>query len=145
MNAWYKEPWPWIVMTPPAVAVVAGLATVWIAVRSDDGLVAEDYYKQGLSINRVIAREQHARDLGISAQLEIGDGRVRVRLAGAAPEALFLRLAHRTRAGFDQRLRLARTAGGDYEAGLPPLPRGGWRVSIEDPRGEWRIDQETGP
>jgi uncharacterized protein len=144
VNAWYREPWPWIVMAPPAVAVVAGLATVWIAVCSDDGLVAEDYYKQGLSINKVIAREQRARDLGITAQLEIGGGRIRVQLAGAAPEALFVRLAHRTRSGFDQRLRLARAASG-YEAALPALPRGGWRVSIEDPRGDWRIDQETKP
>jgi hypothetical protein len=143
-TAWYKEPWPWIVMAPPAVAVVAGLATVWIAVRSDDGLVAEDYYKRGLSINKVIAREQRARDLGISAQLDLAPGRIRVRLQGAAPEALFVRLAHRTRAGFDQRLRLARAAGA-YEAGLPPLPRGGWRVSIEDPSGDWRIDRETPP
>jgi len=39
---WYKEPWPWIVMAPPAAAVLAGIATIWIAVASADGLVAED-------------------------------------------------------------------------------------------------------
>ncbi|MDH4174833.1 MAG: FixH family protein [Betaproteobacteria bacterium] len=142
MTPWYREPWPWIVMAPPAAAVLAGLATIWIAVASSDGLVAEDYYKQGLAINQVIAREERARALGIAARIEIGDGRLRVRLEGASPPALFVHLAHRTRAGFDQRLRLAPVAG-VYEAEMAPLAPGGWRARIEDPRGEWRITQEA--
>ena len=52
---WYREPWPWILMAPPAAAVIAGAATVWIAVGSADGLVADDYYKRGLAINQVLA------------------------------------------------------------------------------------------
>lgn len=138
MNPWYKEPWPWILMAPPAAAVLAGIATLWIAVVGADGLVAEDYYRQGLGINKVIAREERARTLGIAAQIEMGEGRIRVRLDGAAPEALFAHLAHRTRAGYDQRLRLARVADA-YEAEVAPLAPGGWRVSIEDPQGSWRI------
>jgi hypothetical protein len=139
---WYKEPWPWIVMAPPAAAVLAGIATIWIAVASADGLVAEDYYKQGLGINKVIAREVRASELGISAALEVDGGRIRVRLEGAAPQALFVHLAHRTRAGFDQRLRLA-PVGGAYEAGMAPLAPGGWRAFIEDPQGAWRITKEA--
>ncbi|HJS38347.1 MAG TPA: FixH family protein [Burkholderiales bacterium] len=141
MTPWYRERWTWIVMAPPAAAVLAGLATWWIAASGADGLVAEDYYKQGLAINKVIAREERARALGIAARLDIADGRIRVRLEGAAPEALFVHLAHRTRAGFDQRLRLAR-AGEFYEAELAPLAPGGWRVLIEDPRSSWRIVRE---
>ena len=36
---WYREPWPWFLMSLPAVAVIAGITTVWLAVRSSDGLV----------------------------------------------------------------------------------------------------------
>jgi hypothetical protein len=129
-------------MAPPAAAVLAGIATVWIAAATSDGLVAEDYYSQGLALNKVIAREERARALGISAGLEVSDGRIRVRLRGAAPEALFVHLAHRTRAGFDQRLRLAR-AGDAYEAEMVPLAPGGWRAFIEDPQGRWRITREA--
>ena len=142
MSPWYKEPWTWIVMAPPAAAVLAGFATIWIAAAGADGLVAEDYYKQGLGINKLIAREERARALGIAAGLDLKDGHIRVRLENAAPEALFVQLAHRTRTGFDQRLRLARVAGA-YEAVLPPLAPGGWRASIEDPKGEWRIVREV--
>jgi hypothetical protein len=139
---WYREPWPWILMAGPAAVVVAGIITVWLAVSSADGLVAEDYYKQGLAINRVMAREEAARSLGRAAQLEPAPGRLRLRLAGAPsaqPPALFVQLAHATRAGHDMRLRLARAADGRYEGALPPLPPGRWRVSIEDPQASWRI------
>jgi uncharacterized protein len=122
---------------------VAGAVTTWIAFASADGLVAEDYYKQGMTINKVLAREERARALGISAEAAFPPEKVVVTLQGQAPEALFVHLAHATRAGHDQRLRLAPTAAGRYEAELAPLPAGRWRVVVEDPRGTWRIVKET--
>ena len=139
---WYREPWPWILIAPPAAAVIAGAATVWIAVASADGLVADDYYKRGLAINQVLALEENARRLGVRARAEVREGQLRVSLAGASPEAVFAQLAHATRAGFDQRLRLAPSAPGVYQAELPPLAAGRWRVVLEDPRREWRVVQE---
>ena len=139
---WYREPWPWILIAPPAAAVIAGAATVWIAVDSADGLVADDYYKRGLAINQVLALEENARRLGVHARAEVREGQLRVALSGAAPEAVFAQLAHATRAGHDQRLRLAPSAPGVYEAELPPLAAGRWRVVLEDPRREWRVVQE---
>jgi len=149
---WYREPWPWILMSGPAAVLVAGTATLWIAYSSQDGLVAEDYYKRGLAINRVLAREDAARRLGISAEVRMTPGRLGVVLRGESPEVIFVRLVHATRAGHDLRLRLTRgvvsaadtssAAGGAYEAVLPPLPAGHWHVSIEDALGRWRVAEE---
>ena len=138
---WYREPWPWILMAGPAAVIVAGAVTIWLAVSSSDGLVADDYYKRGLAINQELRRDQAALNLGISAGIEARGGVLRVRLTarGAAPEALFAELVHATRAGHDQRLRLPRVAPGIYETGLPELPAGRWRIVLEDPRGEWRL------
>lgn len=140
---WYREPWPWILMSGPAAVIVAGAATIWIAVASADGLVAEDYYKQGLAINKVLAREDAARQLGVSAEVRMEPGRMRVVLKGTAPEALFAQLAHATRSGHDLRVRLARTPEGAYEAELPPLPAGRWHIAVEDPQGAWRINRDS--
>jgi hypothetical protein len=140
---WYRHRWPWIIMAGPAAVVVAGAATIWIAFATADGLVAEDYYKQGLAINKVIAREDAARRLGISAEVFKDAKSLRVNLKGEDPPALFVHLVHGTRAGYDQRLRLARTAAGTYEAELPELPAGRWRLAIEDPQGRWRIAREA--
>jgi hypothetical protein len=128
-------------MAGPAAVVLAGTVTIWVAVASSDGLVADDYYKRGLMINQVLHREEAAARYRVSARVDASPGRIGVRLEGGMqqPEALFVQLAHTTRAGNDLRLRLAYAAPGVYEAGLPPLPAGRWRVSIEDPRGEWRV------
>jgi len=141
---WHREPWPWILMAGPAAVIVAGAITTWLAVTSFDGLVADDYYKRGLAINQELRRDQAGLDRGITAAVEGREGILRVRLQarGALPDVVFVRLVHATRAGHDQRLRLARAAPGVYEAGLPALPAGHWRVVIEDPLGEWRIVRE---
>ena len=142
MNPWYREPWPWIVMSGPAAVMVAGAITMWIAFATADGLVADDYYKQGLAINQLIARGETAQRLGIAARVEFEPQRIRVRLEGQSPAALLVHLAHATRAGHDVRLRLARVREGVYEADRPQLPAGRWRVAIEDPAGQWRIVKE---
>lgn len=140
---WYRNRWPWLLMLGPGLVVIAGALTTWIAVATADGLVVDDYYKQGLAVNRVLAREDEARRLGIAAEVRIGGGEIAVRLAGQHPQALFVRLAHATRAGLDQRLRLAPGPDGAYRAALAPLAPGRWQIVIEDPRGTWRITKET--
>jgi hypothetical protein len=141
---WYREPWPWILMSGPAAVIVAGIVTIWLAYSTSDGLVADDYYKRGLAINQELRRDELARELGIAAELEARDGVLRLRLTAprGAPEAVFARLVHPTRAGLDQRLRLALVGPGIYEAALSPLTSGRWRVVLEDPRGNWRIVKE---
>lgn len=141
---WYREPWPWILMSGPVAVLVAGSATMWIAFASADGLVADDYYKQGLAINRRLAKEDEADRRGISAEVRLAPDRLRVALRGDAPRALFVQLAHATRAGHDVRLRLTPAGAGIYEAEVSGLPRGHWHVVIEDPRGAWRIVKEAG-
>jgi hypothetical protein len=38
---WYRHPWPWILMSGPAIVVVAGIFTAYLAVTTADGLVAD--------------------------------------------------------------------------------------------------------
>src|SRR4051812_18620337 len=108
---WYRHRWPWFLMAGPAIVVVASIGTAVLAVRTDDGVVADDYYKQGLAINETLEREQHARDLAVAATLQFNEDvtRARVVLAGHAPPppVLKLSLIHPTRAGEDQVIALS--------------------------------------
>jgi hypothetical protein len=128
-------------MAGPATVVVAGIVTAWIAVTYEDGLVADDYYKQGLAINQVIRRDAEAAALNLQARLLFGEGRVRVMLSGSAtwPEELVLRLVHRTRAGLDQEARMAHSGGGWYEGALPASASGRWHLLLEDGERHWRL------
>lgn len=78
---WYKERWTWLLMLMPATAIVAGFITLWLAVTTFDGLVADDYYKQGLAINQTLARANAAQELGLVGQVKFSAEDVRVVLS----------------------------------------------------------------
>ncbi len=52
---WWRFPLLWMVLAGPALVVVASFATLWLALRTPDPVVAEDYYRQGIEINRTLA------------------------------------------------------------------------------------------
>lgn len=139
---WYREPWPWLLMAGPATVIVAGIVTTALAVRSFDGLVADDYYKQGLGINRVIARESAAKRLGLAAHASFNEERQRVRITlgeGSGPAALRLALVHPTLRAEDQSITLASVAPGLYEGALRPPRAATLRARLEDGEGRWRL------
>lgn len=142
---WYREPWPWIVMAGPAIVVVAGAVTTVLAVRSADGLVADDYYKQGLAINRQIERDRGARTLGVQALVQFSEDRTRVRVVlgeGERPAAVKLSLAHPTLAGEDQALVLEGVAPGVYEGAMKRPRQSRFHLKLEDGAGRWRLAGE---
>jgi uncharacterized protein len=55
---WWTYGHVWLVIAGPLVVVIAALVTVWIAVRNPDPVLAEDYYRRGLDINKTLAKEQ---------------------------------------------------------------------------------------
>lgn len=140
---WYKQRWPWILMAGPALVIVAGLATAWLAIVSNDGLVADDYYKQGLAVNQTLHRDQRAAHLGLHADVMRAGLNVRL-LLGAdleprLPSAITLKLTHPTRKGFDQEIPMNAEGQGFYGGKLAEPVSGRWHVSLEDPAGEWRL------
>lgn len=52
---WWKYGMVWLVISGPAVVVVAALATGWIAFTRPDPVLAEDYYRRGVEINKSLA------------------------------------------------------------------------------------------
>jgi len=141
---WYRHRWPWLLMLGPAIVVVAGFLTLWLAVTSDDGLVADDYYKRGLGINRMLERTERAAALRLSAQVDVdGSGHARVTLASPAPDlaampaSVRLLLTHPTRAGFDRRIDVVRGPDGTYAGHVEPVAEGRWLVIVETDA--WRL------
>lgn len=139
---WYRETFVWLLIGLPATAVVAGLFTLYLAIDSQDGLVADDYYQQGKTINRVLARDQAAARYGLSGDLALdpAKGQVHVVLRAGKrdiPARVRLRLLHATRGSFDQSVELERGADNLYHAALPDLIPGRWHVQLE--ADDWRL------
>ena len=145
IKPWYRHPWPWILMAGPFIVVVAGISTAYLAVKSNDGLVDDDYYKQGLTLNQVTARDHKAVSLGLQAEvMQSADGvHIRILLRGkpetVLPEMLRLRAAHPTRPGVDQNVLLHSDGAGSYLGKLGAPLTGRWHIVVEDEKAEWRL------
>jgi len=142
---WYRQFWPWFLIFFPMLAVVAGMFTLYLAIVSNDGLVADDYYKKGLAINVDLHKDQRAVELGLLTDIAFGDdGVVRLtvssdKVEALPPLAIRLVLVHPTRAHMDQSLELTTQADGSYSAPMKRPEKGYWHLRLEDLGGDWRL------
>ena len=142
---WYREPLVWMVLAIPASAVIAGAVMLVLANATWDGLVADDYYQQGMQINRSLARDAEAARLGLEAAVSFPAlGVVEARVAGVhgaaaalSGDRLNLRFARASRAGKDVRVPMTRDAAGIWRGTLPAIAPGRWYVELGNDL--WRL------
>jgi len=146
VQPWYRERWPWLLMAGPAIVIVAGFTTAWLAIKSNDGLVEDDYYKQGLAVNQRMHRDHVAAELNVKADVMRSGLQVRVMVTakeGAKlPDRMALKVSHPTRAGNDQLVNLESEGHGFYSGTLSRDITGRWLVTLEEPSGQWRLQGE---
>ena len=139
---WRQEPLVWLVIGIPASAVVMGIVLLTLAIQSWSGLVVDDYYKKGKQINRVLARDRFAYELGLAAGFELRDGdRLEIRFDPSVSvipgERIELRLVHATRPGLDRELYFDNRGLHRLEAELPIPGQGRWNLILQTD--DWRI------
>lgn len=140
---WYREFYVWLLIFFPVMSIFMGITTIVLSVNSYDGLVVDDYYKRGLAINEILARDEKADQLGLSSSLHVNadEGQIAVRLSAAGafdyPDQIDVNFMHATRGGHDQSLKLSRTAKGSYQGNLTSLQPGHWHVEIA--ADNWRL------
>ena len=142
---WYREPLLWLVIAIPALTVVAGLSTVYIAHRGADDPVADEIRKEGLAIHQDPTRDRAAAAAGVAATLVLGNGQVHVTVAPGRttlPRSIVLLLSHATRAEHDQMLTLTATGDGQYAGTLPSLASGHWYLELTPTDRSWRLTGE---
>lgn len=47
---WYRQLWPWLLILPPAAAVLGGLLTLYLAVSRPDTLVDQSCVQDGVTM-----------------------------------------------------------------------------------------------
>lgn len=140
---WYKQRWPWILISLPLTSVAVGMILLYFAVTTWDGLVVDDYYRQGRAIDQTMARSALAAELGLVADMSFRADNISVRLsatdASMMPEALIVTIAHPTRGGQDQILRLFGNDG-VFSSPVASLGVGRWIIQLEDEHRTWRLN-----
>jgi hypothetical protein len=150
-KAWYQQFWPWFLIALPGTAVVAGFITLGLAINDSDSLVRDNYYKEGLAINRDMARERMAADLGVrlTVAYDPSTGRFTARMNDAPVgnlDHLALTLTHPTLAEQDRKLRLEKSATGFFESDAAPDVAGAnWHVTVSPPGETWKLSDRWDP
>ena len=142
---WYKQFWPWFLISLPLAVVIASFVTLNMAIESDDGLVSDDYYKEGLAIRKNADSSAKARALGIAAGLEYDadTGAMTLRFDRAIPVdsgMLSLQATHPTRPDHDQLIPLTPVGDAAYVGRLDPLGPANWRLEVHPADKSWRIE-----
>jgi hypothetical protein len=140
---WHRVPFVWLLIAIPLTAVIVGFVGLGLAISTDDGLVEDDYYRQGKEINRVLVRDRAASARGLESTVELDAARqeLRVRLTAQTPATLpdqiELKFLHATRGGLDRILIAPRHSNGVYRAPLPALAPGRWNLQLAAQ--DWRL------
>ncbi len=149
---WYRQFWPWFIVSLPAASVIGGLATVWISMQTTDSLVVQSDDGMQIVAERRIDAERFAAKLGLAAliKIDLGSGAVEATMRSGelqtAPAALQLEFAHPAFASRDQRIVLNRAppdaAGNPVWSGhFVDIPTGRWYVSLTSNE-DWRLSGE---
>ena len=153
-KVWYKEPWPWLLMVGPAIVVVAGFSTFYIARKSAPEMVTDDYYKEGKYISIELKRDEAAIQRHINGQVLISPNMdtAKVLLSGDFDRKAPLNLIflHPAKKSGDQVIVLKPTQDGvasgdktEYLAVFKTLPQvQHWYVRVEDANSEWRVEDK---
>lgn len=117
-----------------------------IAIQTSDGLVSDDYYRQGVLYNEYRARDELAATLGITGSLTMddvtGDLLLTVDFGQAEPvDTIRGALRSPTRARDDIEFELTAVRPGYFLASLDRLAAGPKNLELLAPDESWRISE----
>ncbi len=144
VKPWYAQTWPWLLMLGPALVILAGSYTCWLAFSRPDALVVDDYYQQGKAINQDLRRNQAATSLGLTSTLRYDPtaGKIIGTLTSFGKPVkgkIRLLLVHSTQPKKDIILEAEPDSQGEFSLALPMLEKTRWRVLIENEKRDWRL------
>ena len=141
---WYRQFWPWFLISLPGSVVIASFVTLYLVLNSPNPMVVDDYARIARSTEKRMEREHAAAELGLEAEIRMVRGadviEVRLQPEEVVPETLQLRLSHPLVEERDKIIELKRSPGG-WTAQLAP-PEGRWYLQLYPSDRSWRLSGE---
>ena len=143
---WYKEPWMFLVVGVPAIAVCWGMVIITLAVTGKDSLVSDSYYKDGMAYTENNEFIDKAKRLQVKAAMTYNEGEIRVTISGyldEQPTFLQLQLIHPTLETKDESVFLQQTADGSYLGLANASHLGKRKLWLQSPEQDWMLKDEA--
>jgi len=146
---WYRQFWPWFLIAVPGLTVIAGLATIWIAMQGNDSLVTISDVGMDVVTEHHAAAEQRAAAMALDATVNIdpASGAVLVEMHSTStaewPQTLKILFSHPTNAQLDRLMTLRAAMPDDngvprWAGHIAPVPSGRWYL-ILSASDDWRL------
>ena len=141
---WYRHPWVWFLICLPLSAVAFGIVMIVSANHQPDDLVVDNYYKEGMGINRRLELDRRAVDIGAGLKLNAITDTGAVFQLNHASDNLKLAVFHVSDSSQDLEVPLLPTSDGIYVAGSEKLSSllrqdGIWYIEVRDNDNGWRL------
>lgn len=144
---WYRQPWLLFLLIFPGAAIIWCTIAITVALNTQNSMVTDDYSKEGRGINMEIARDQAAKDLGLSAEMAFKDREINLSMDTTDGRAdypyLILNLFHPTIAERDRTIQFRAVGEGQYVANLNQSIEGRWYFDLRGPDNDWRLKGES--
>lgn len=143
-KSWFKQFWPWFLIILPMTAVVAGISTLVIATDNKPDMVDDNYYKTGKAVNADFSLLNHAKELGLSAEIIQQEDGLLIKLMGLETNtSIGLTLIHSTQAKRDRFIMLTADAEGNYHYEADETLDGKWSIRLEPFDKKWRLETKV--
>jgi hypothetical protein len=138
---WYKQVWPWILISLPVFSVLKAVHTVYIMNQQSPDLVIDDYYAEGKAINQNLSRyrEAAARNLHASILLAGNKAIITFTANSILDKNISLDFVHATIAAKDFKVVAERSGEAMYVAELPSTLNGKWSLVVHDSGSQWKL------
>lgn len=141
VRPWYKEPWPFILVSITGLGVVAGSTLAFIGLSNPPELVRGEFEQLGRGLTDTSVRTSQARALGLDGQVQLVGDQVVLTLSATQPESLPERLLvqfqHPASSDGDATALLQRGTDGQYRGGLAQAPHSSALVIVSDLEQSW--------
>ena len=141
IEPWYKQGWPWAIIAIPILTVIAGVTTYFIAANQPHSMVKDDYFKEGLAINRSIEKQNRAVELEIIASFVLDKESnltiVNLQSNAKLSSELSLLFSHPTQSKNDQLVQLQSVSANEYVGEMPTLVPADWYIQLSDKESTW--------
>lgn len=144
---WYREPWPWVLIAIPGATILWSAFLIVFSFNQQVSMVEDDYYDEGMGINRELGRDIEAANLDLSAEVDFSGSR-HIDITLNAEErrnwdVLRVQLLHPTLGDRDQSVTAQRTGKGQYRARIDELSPGRWYLDVRNGENDWRLKGEV--
>ncbi len=141
---WYKQFWLWFILTPLFIVFAVGFSMLYLAIVTDDGVVVDNFYKDGKGIIVRHEEDQFARDHKLQATINWEANTLSLNLIGQLtplPETLELLIVYPTAKAYDVTVILAHRGLGEYQGALTEPVEGLRELQLQpiNAQQSWRL------